>query len=157
MTSWSDDCLGEKLTVIKRRWVSRCSLLVDLHILSHQYWADFIYKYTKLHYWYNCTYTYVHPPYISIYIYVCVCVCVSTCMCVFTKMLIRWIERIYECRHENKNVLCHRSIFQSFCTLAHWNLLTLFCFRSSGFFTAILPLYGRIAVKKPLHRIFFSH
>ena len=38
-----------------------------------------------------------------------------------------------------QRTLFHCSIVQSLCALAHWSLLTLFCFLKSGFLTAILP------------------
>ena len=38
-----------------------------------------------------------------------------------------------------QRTLFHCPIVQSLCTLAHWSLLTFFCFLNSGFLTAILP------------------
>ena len=49
-----------------------------------------------------------------------------------------------------QGTLFHCSIVQSLYALAHWSLLTLFCFLNSGFLTAILPY------RPASHSVFFS-
>ena len=46
-------------------------------------------------------------------------------------------------------MLFYCSVVQSLCTLAHWNLLTLFCFINSGFLIVVLPF--RLASQSSLH------
>ena len=51
--------------------------------------------------------------------------------CIWPKDFELWIV--------SRGDLFHCSFVQSLCALAHWSLLTLFCFPNSGFLTYVLP------------------
>ena len=53
-SGWSDDPIGEKLTVVKYGWFCFYNILTLIDMLSHQYQTLFIYRYCKL-----CIYVYI--------------------------------------------------------------------------------------------------
>ena len=67
-----DECIGEKLTVNKHRWLYVYVVLIYVYTLNQWQGVLFIYTYSKPHYQHIC-------------VYVCVCVCLCVCVCVHSK------------------------------------------------------------------------